>query len=100
MKERKIEITIETYELLVVKQRGSLNHLWCASCGKQVAVICFKDVCMSGLNLAAAQRQMETGGLHLIELTVGFSFVCLESLVRAASIGQANNPPTNRIHKI
>ena len=95
MKERKTEITVETYELLIVKQRGSLSRTWCASCGKHVAVISFKDACMSGLNLEAAQQLVEGGRLHLIETAVGFSFVCLDSLVRAVSIGQDHDPPAN-----
>ena len=39
VKERKTKITVESYEVLVIKQRGSFNRLLCAACGKQVAVI-------------------------------------------------------------
>ena len=100
MKEREIKITVDSYEVLVTKLRGSFNRLWCASCGKQAAVISLNDAYTSGLTLEAAQRDVESGRLHLIKTVVGLSFVCLDSLVRAASIVQANNPPVNRIHRI
>jgi hypothetical protein len=100
VKEKRIKITVDSYEILVTKQRGSSNRLWCSSCGKQAAVISLNDACRSGLTIEAAQREVENGRLHLIKTVVGPSFVCLDSLVRAASIVQANNPPVNRIHRI
>ena len=100
MKERKTKITVESYEVLLINQRGSFNRLWCASCGKQAAVISLNDAYTLGLSLEAAQREVESGRLHLIKTVVGISFVCLDSLVRAASIVQANNPPVTRIHRI
>ncbi|HEV8487357.1 MAG TPA: hypothetical protein VGV87_27660 [Blastocatellia bacterium] len=100
MKERKTRITVETHEVLVIKERGNLYHVWCARCGKQTAVISLNDACMSGLTADAAQRQVETGRLHLIEIGGGLSFVCLDSLVRAGSIDQDNSPPANSIHRI
>jgi hypothetical protein len=100
VKERKIQITVETHEVLVIRERGNLYHIWCARCGKQTAVISLNDACMSGLTVEATQRQVETGRLHLIERGGGFSFVCLDSLARAGSIDQADSPPANRIHKI
>jgi hypothetical protein len=87
VKERRTEITVETYELLVAKQRGSLSRTWCAGCGKPEAIISFNHARMSGLNIEATQRQVEGGRLHLIETAVEFSFVCLDSSMRAVSIG-------------
>ena len=100
VKERKTKITVDSYEVLVTKQRGSFNRLWCSSCGKQAAGISLNDACTAGLTLEAAQRGVESGRLHLIKTVVGPSFVCLDSLVRAASIVQANDPPVNCIHRI
>lgn len=45
MKDRTIEITVETHEVLVISPHGSLNRGWCASCGKQVAIVSLNDAC-------------------------------------------------------
>lgn len=39
VKKRETKITVESHEVLVIKQRGSVNRVWCAACGKQVAEI-------------------------------------------------------------
>jgi hypothetical protein len=75
VKERKTEITIETYEVLVISHRGSLSRSWCASCGKQVAVI--------GLSEEAVGQQAPGGRLHLIKAVGGESLVCLNSLIQS-----------------
>ena len=100
MKDRRTEITVETYEVLVIKQRGSRNRGWCPSCGKHVAVMTLNDASRAGLSIKAAQRPMEAGRLHLIEMAGGVSFLCLDSLVRAVSIEQPDDPPANSFRKI
>ncbi len=67
MKVRRTEITVETCEVLLVKQRGGLNFGWCADCSKQVALISLSDACSSGLSAEEIHLQAEAGLLHLIE---------------------------------
>lgn len=81
MRERKTEITVETYEVLIISRHGRLRRSWCASCGKQVAIITLNDASMSGLSIEAVRRQAEAGRIHLIETAEGLSFICLNSLV-------------------
>jgi hypothetical protein len=81
VKGRKTEITHETYEVLVIRQSGTLNRGWCPSCRKRVTLISLNDASRAGLSIEAAQQQMEAGRLHLIEMAGGLSFVCLASLV-------------------
>ena len=81
MRERKTEITVETYEVLIISRHGRLSRSWCASCGKQVAIITLNDASMSGLSIEAVRRQAEAGRIHLIETAEGLSFICLNSLV-------------------
>ncbi len=82
MKNRRTEITVETYEVLVMSRHGSLSRSWCASCDKRVAIISLEDACISGLSIEAVQRQVETGRIHLIETIGGSSLICLNSLIR------------------
>jgi hypothetical protein len=82
VKDRKIEITVETCEVLLVRQRGTLNFGWCADCSKQVALISLSDACSSGLSAEEIHRQAEAGLLHLIEIIKGVPFICLNSLLQ------------------
>lgn len=82
MKGRKTEITIETYEVLVINSHASRNRNWCASCGKQVAVISIHDACMSGLSMETIQRHAQTGRIHLIVAAGGLPTICLNSLIQ------------------
>jgi hypothetical protein len=82
VKGRKTEITVETYEILVMSRHGSLRPNWCAACGKQVATISLSAVCLAGLIGEAPHRQTETGRIHLIETVGGSSLICLNSLIQ------------------
>ena len=83
MKERKIEITVETYEVLHISRRSSLSRIWCASCGKQVAVFSLNDATLSGLSEEAVSQQALSGRFHLIEAVGGRSLICLDSLIQS-----------------
>jgi hypothetical protein len=71
VKDKETEITIETFEVLVISRRGSLSRKWCEGCGMQVATISLDDACKSGLNIEAVQRQLEAGRIHSIERLAG-----------------------------
>src|SRR5262249_18522702 len=81
--ERRTEITIETYEILIRSRRRLLNQAWCAGCGKRVAVVSLDDARESGLGIEALQRQVEAGQIHLIETIGGSSLICLDSLTES-----------------
>ena len=82
MKNRRTEITIETYEVLVMSRHGSLSRSWCAGCGQQVAIVSLDDACYSGLSLEVVQQEVEAGRIHLVETSGGSSLICLNSLIR------------------
>ena len=82
MREKKTEITVETFEVLIISRHDRLSRSWCESCGKQVALIGLNDACLSGLSIEAIQRQVETGRIHLIETVGGSSMICLNSLIQ------------------
>jgi hypothetical protein len=83
VKERKIEITVETCEVLVITRRGSLSRNWCASCGKHVAVFSLNDASLSGLSKETVSQQALSGRFHLIEAVGGRSLICLDSLIQS-----------------
>ena len=74
MKVRRKKITVDSYEVLVTKQRGTFKRLWCSSGGTQAAEISLNDARTSGLTMEAAKREVENGRLHLIKTVVGPSF--------------------------
>ena len=82
MRERKTEITIETYEVLIRGRQGALGRGWCAICDKRVATITLDDAYHSGVSREAVQRRVETGRIHLIETIGGSSLICLDSLIQ------------------
>lgn len=82
MKNKRTEITVESYEVLVMSRRGSLRLSWCPSCRKNVAIISLDDACMSGLSIEAIRRHAETGRIHLIDTVGGSSLICINSLIQ------------------
>jgi hypothetical protein len=83
VKERKIEITVETYEVLFISRHNSLGRSWCASCGKHVAVFSLNYATLSGLSEEAVSQQTQSGRFHLIEAGGGRSLICLDSLIQS-----------------
>ena len=82
MKERQTTITVETYELLIVRRAGPLNRVWCGSCARQVAIISLEEATSSGLSVEAIRHQVESGRLHLIETAGRSALICLNSLIQ------------------
>ena len=83
MNERKTEITIETYEVLVVGRRGRISRRWCASCGKQVAAVSLNAKSLSDLSEESIGQQAQSGRFHLIKAVSGPSLICLNSLLQS-----------------
>ena len=81
MKTRTIEITFESVEVLVIRQRGKLAKAWCPNCGKRVGMISTEEAAEAGLTLEAIWERAEDGQLHLIEPAGGLSFICLNSVM-------------------
>jgi len=80
--DRKIKITVESYEVLLIKRHAALSRSWCASCSKQVTLIDMNDAYAAGLSEEAINRRGETGRIHLIEKAGEPTFICLNSLIQ------------------
>jgi hypothetical protein len=81
MGSRSTEITFESYEVLLVKHRGSLNRVWCPACGKNQVGLSLVEIGKAGINITTVRQQAESGRIHLIQATQDSAFVCLESLI-------------------
>jgi len=79
---RRIEITIESHEIVVLGQRDNLRCVWCASCGERVAAVSLNDARKSSTTIETIKGQLEIGRLHLIETAGGPSLICLGSLTQ------------------
>jgi hypothetical protein len=82
MKDRRTEITVETYEVLLIKQRGGLSRSWCRSCSKQVSLISLADAWIAGLSAETIRQGEEAGRFHLVEMADGSPSICLNSLIQ------------------
>ena len=82
MRIKRIKITVESYEVLVIRRRGGLAQLWCPTCCEQVAVISFSEITPSGLSAETIRLQIEAGRLHMIETVGGSPLICLKSLIQ------------------
>lgn len=86
MKDTKIEITVESYEVMLMKERGGLSRSWCAGCSNQATLIGLDDGCEAGLTAEAINIGAETGRIHLVEIAGEPPLICLDTL----------NKPTRR----
>jgi hypothetical protein len=97
LKTRTIEITFQSSEVLVIRQRGKLAKAWCPHCGKRVGMIGMEDAGEAGLTQEAICERPEDGQLHLIEPGGGLSFICLNSVVER--LQQASPVRNEKTHK-
>jgi hypothetical protein len=81
LKTRTIEITFESVEVLVIKQRGKLAKAWCPNCGKRVGMISTEEAGEAGLTPQVICERAGDSQLHLIEPGGGLSFICLNSVM-------------------
>lgn len=77
---KKAELTVETWEVLVIRERRGLARSFCSSCGRQVLAISLNDAYASGLSAEVIRQEVETGRFHLIEPVGKSSLICLNSL--------------------
>jgi len=82
LKARKTEITFETYEVLLIKQRGGFRRGWCATCAKQVALISMDQTRLSGLSTEVIRQAVEAGRIHLVEAGGESTLICFDSLTQ------------------
>jgi len=77
---KRIEITIETERVLIIRRRRS-TRAWCQACGREVDMVGLAEVeAITGAVQPMLQDSDEARGWHLAEGQGGTLLICLESL--------------------
>ncbi|HEV2915130.1 MAG TPA: hypothetical protein VGX92_17770 [Pyrinomonadaceae bacterium] len=83
---RRIEITIETERVVVVRRRRARKSLtlWCRGCGAESLMLTADEAArFAGMSSMAVFRLAEAGHLHWQETGAGALLVCRNSLLRS-----------------
>jgi hypothetical protein len=81
-KKRRIEIRIQTRQVLIVQHAANIKRQWCPQCGGQVDMIRMEN--SSALNaesLRASGIEVDADKLHVTEMPDGSLLVCLNSFM-------------------
>ena len=77
---RRVEITVETERVLLVRGRSVSFTAWCPGCGARVRMVTAAEAArLSGLSAREVFRRVEGGGLHFAETAEGELLVCPDS---------------------
>lgn len=83
MRTRKTKVTVETHQLLVIRDGKRLREDWCRSCSKLVRMLSADEAAaLAGVSLRTLCHRVETGKLHFKETGDGLLFICLDSLLQ------------------
>ena len=80
MTRRTIQITVESKQILIMRQRRNHKKCWCDVCGQQVEMLLIGEA-RAIADFRTAYGEVESEGLHLVKTPSGVTFVCLNSLV-------------------
>lgn len=90
MKKRRVEVTIETHQVWIVREPKPLAQVWCAGCARTVRMVTADEAArilrQSTLNV---YRMVEGGRLHYRETHEGLLLICLDSLLAGAATTEA-----------
>lgn len=79
---RRIKITVEKEQTLIVHGRGSLRG-WCGTCAAQAAMLTVEEAAAVVQGTPGAiQRWVETERLHHSQTPEGSVLICLNSLLQ------------------
>jgi hypothetical protein len=79
MTQKRIQITIETEQLLTIRRRRSLQA-WCPECKREVNVISIDEVArIAGMNRQLIGDAIVNRQWHTIKTPDGLVLICLES---------------------
>lgn len=81
---RRIEITVETERVTLVRRRREKRRtLWCAACDAESFMLSMDEAAaFAGMSTMAVFRLAEAGRLHWQETRAGSLVVCRNSLLR------------------
>ena len=84
---RKIQLTVETHQLLVISRtKGSIQG-WCSECANDVPLIRPEEAAvLAGVSPRTIYRRVEAGLVHFAESPEGWLLICLGSLLNESRI--------------
>lgn len=78
---RRIEITVETERVTLVKRRSLSAVVWCERCGRRALMVTPEEAArLDGSTAREIFRRVESGSLHFTETPEGELLVCRGSL--------------------
>jgi len=82
VRKRRTKITVESHQVMVIRQSKATVKAWCAVCGEPVQMVTAEQAArLNGLSLRAVLRRVEADQLHFTETPEGTLFICLNSLM-------------------
>jgi hypothetical protein len=82
---KRLEITIDTERVFVIRRGSRSATAWCGACGQRVTMITPDEAAITAhVSTRAVYRLVEAGRLHFLEVPDGLLLVCLNSLSSAS----------------
>ena len=79
---RKTDITVETDQVVVIRQQKKLARAWCGQCAGQAKMLTIAQAAaVACVSQRTIFRRVEAGLLHFTETPDGVLFICLNSLL-------------------
>jgi len=108
VKSRRVtEITLETDEIITIRQSAGSMLIRCPQCDSASAMVTPQQAAiLFRVGVRALCREVEAGRLHFQESASGLLLICVDSLKKSALLRSANpileinQIPTNRIKEI
>ena len=80
---RRMQITIETDQVTVIRRRHS-TRTWCGECGSEVDVVRIEEAgVLIGMTQPVLRDYAKAQRWHLCEAADGSLLICLDSLLRS-----------------
>jgi hypothetical protein len=78
---RRIETTIETYEVLAIRTSRESAQVWCSECAGHVPLVKPEEAAvLVSVNARTIYRWVEADRVHFREMPEGFLLICVNSL--------------------
>lgn len=79
---RRIQLTVETHQLLVISRTKGSTQGWCSECAGHVPLIKPEEAAvLAGVSPRTIYRRVEAGLVHFAESPEGWLLICISSLL-------------------
>jgi hypothetical protein len=89
---RKVQVTIETRQLLVVRKMNGISQGWCSECAGHVPLMIPEEAAvLAGISPQMIHKWIDAGRVHFAESPQESLLICLSSLLDESQI--ESTPP-------